>query len=311
MVAHLLPPQVHVFVATGCPANNVLLRSPADTCWSTPATSPRALTLALLASSRAGGRTVAQVVNTHCTGPHGRQRAIARATAAVSRCPQAKCPRSRPGTAGRCSSTTPTDRRALRSGRALRPGERYVWGDLGGTRSPPPTRHGRAVLLQRGAPRPDLGRRPVGARLRLRDAAGGRRRGAAATRATLEGLAKLDVQVVIPGTASPLPTSRRRWGAPSRFEPSRPTRCPSPGTRSSEPHVHPARPRSLPSPDACYVERIGIYASSIARFFRAGPRGACRILIANSSARRGATDGGTLLRWRRRPDKCEMPPGRE
>ena len=72
MVAHLLPPQVHVFVRDWLSANHVLLKSPAghvlvDTGYVRHAP----LTLALLASPRGlGAEPLAQVVNTHCHSDH-------------------------------------------------------------------------------------------------------------------------------------------------------------------------------------------------------------------------------------------------
>jgi len=115
------------------------------------------------------------------------------------------------------------DRRAPSSGRGARPGERYVWGDLAWTRSPPPdhdwarcasTNEEHRVLISGDA--------NVGARFGFVMPPGSTPRPLPATAPTLEGLAKLDVQVVIPGHAS-LCRLRARWGAPRRARPSRPT----------------------------------------------------------------------------------------
>ena len=143
MVAHLLPPQVHVFVRDWLSANHVLLKSPAGhVLVDTGYVRHVPLTLALLASPRGlGAEPLAQVVNTHCHSDHmGGNAAVARAYGCGIAVPEGEVRRDRglgrPGVAPRLRRP---GCRALRSGRgASRPASATSGATSRGTRSPRP-----------------------------------------------------------------------------------------------------------------------------------------------------------------------------
>jgi glyoxylase-like metal-dependent hydrolase (beta-lactamase superfamily II) len=208
MVAHLLPPQVHVFVRDWLSANNVLLRSRdghvlVDTGYLRHAP----LTLALLASPRGlDGEPLAKIVNTHCHSDHvGGNAAVARAYGCTIAVPIGEAP-----------LVDAWDQKALlydyadqrvdrfAVSEALRAGATSVWGDL----------EWRALA----APGHDMGalvfHNPEHRLLISGDALWENGFGFVmpremdpaalpATRATLEMLSDLDIRVVIPGHGEP------------------------------------------------------------------------------------------------------------
>ena len=176
-----LPPQMHVFVRDWLSANHIVLRSRdggvvIDSGYGKHAP----LTLALVAS-RMGldGEPLAKLVNTHCHSDHmGGNAALHRAYG---------CPIAVP--AGEAPLVDAWDERALlldyadqRAERfavdeVLRPGSTHVWGDLEWRLLAAPGHDMGALVFFNDEHRdPDLRRRAVGERLRIRDAAGPRSR---------------------------------------------------------------------------------------------------------------------------------------
>ncbi len=180
-----LPPQMHVFVRDWLSANHVVLASrDGGVVIDSGYRKHAPLTLALVAS-RMGldGAPLAKLVNTHCHSDHmGGNAALAA---------RLRLPDRRPGRRSAARSTAWDERTLLldyadqRAERfdvdeVLQPGcdARLGRSRMARARGTGP-RHGRARVLQRRAPHPDLRRRAVAERLRLRDAAGDRSHGAA------------------------------------------------------------------------------------------------------------------------------------
>jgi len=304
MVAHLLPPQVHVFVRDWLSANNVLLRSPAGhVLVDTGYVRHVPLTLALLASPRGlGPEPLAQVVNTHCHSDHmGGNAAIARAYGCGIAVPEGEVPAIEAWD-GRALLLDYADQAAERfvPAAALRPGERYVWGDLAWHAIAAPGHdmgalcfyneehrvlisgdalweHGFAFVMP---PAVDAAALP-------------------ATRATLESLAKLDVRVVIPGHGEPFAGFEAALGrALARVEAfeADPMRLARHALKVILTFTLLDR-RSLPLVELpAYVERVGIYREFNARFFRLPPADLAEFLIVELE-RAGAVRrvGGSLL----------------
>ena len=136
-------------------------------------------------------------------------------------------------------------------------------------------RHGRARVLQRRAPHPDLGRRAVGERLRLRDAAGDRPAALPATRATLEMIAGLDARCVIPGHGEPFAdvgaALERAFRRTAAFE-ADPLRMARHALKVAA-RLFAARPGADAARGAARrtSTRVGIYRDFNARFFRLPP----------------------------------------
>jgi len=304
MVAHLLPPQVHVFVRDWLSANNVLLRSPAGhVLVDTGYVRHVPLTLALLASPRGlGPEPLAQVVNTHCHSDHmGGNAAIARAYGCGIAVPEGEVPAIEAWD-GRALLLDYADQAAERfvPAAALRPGERYVWGDLAWHAIAAPGHDMGAlcfyneehrVLISGDAlwehgfgfvmpPAVDAAALP-------------------ATRATLESLAKLDVRVVIPGHGEPFAGFEAALGrALARVEAfeADPMRLARHALKVILTFTLLDR-RSLPLVELpAYVERVGIYREFNARFFRLPPADLAEFLIVELE-RAGAVRrvGGSLL----------------
>jgi glyoxylase-like metal-dependent hydrolase (beta-lactamase superfamily II) len=304
MVAHLLPPQLHVFVRDWLSANNVLLKSRAghvlvDTGYVRHAP----LTLALLATPRGlGSEPLAQVVNTHCHSDHmGGNAAVARAHGCGVAIPE-----------GEVSAIEAWDEKALLLDYAdqtaerfvptavLSAGETYVWGDLGWEVIAAPghdmgavcfynEEHGVLIsgdaLWEHGfgfVMPPDVDPRAL-----------------PATRATLERLSRLDIRVVIPGHGEPfagveaaLERALRRVEA---FE-ADPARIARHALKVILTFTLLDR-RALPIADMPrYVERVGIYREFNARFFRLPPPDLAEFLMTELE-RAGAVrrEGGLLL----------------
>ena len=167
------------------------------------------LTLALLDSAARARRRAAGQARQHALPlrPHRRQRGgRAQVRLPDRRARRARRRRSRRGTSGRCCSTTRTSApTASPPTRSFRPARRTSGATSSGSAlAAPGPRHGRAGVLQPRAPDPDLRRRAVGARLRLRDAARDRPgRAAGDARDARHASPALDVRVVIPGHGEP------------------------------------------------------------------------------------------------------------
>ena len=288
MVAHLLPPQVHVFVRDWLSANNVLLKSPAghvlvDTGYVRHAP----LTLALLATARGlGAEPLAQVVNTHCHSDHmGGNAAVARAYGCGIAVPE-----------GEIAAIEAWDEKSLLleyadqdaerftpSG-ALRAGATYAWGDLEWEAIAAPGHDMGALCFHNAEHRilisgDALWEHGFGFVMPPAvDAAA-----LPATRATLERLAELDVRVVIPGHGEPfgdfdaaLDRAMRRVEA---FE-ADPSRLARHALKVILTFTLLDR-RALPLADLPdYVERVGIYREFNARFFRMPPAELAEFLVA-------------------------------
>ena len=288
MVAHLLPPQLHVFVRDWLSANNVLLKSPAghvliDTGYVRHAP----LTLALLSTSRGlGAEPLAQVVNTHCHSDHmGGNAALSRAYRCGVAVPEGEVAAIEAWD-GKALLLDYADQDAERfsPSAALRAGATYVWGDLEWEAIAAPghdmgalcfynAEHGILIsgdaLWEHGfgfvmPPEVDPAALP-------------------ATRATLERLAELDVRVVIPGHGEPfadfdaaLARAMRRVEA---FE-ADPLRLARHAVKVILTFTLLDR-RALPLAGmADYVERVGVYREFNARFFRMPPADFADFLIA-------------------------------
>jgi glyoxylase-like metal-dependent hydrolase (beta-lactamase superfamily II) len=212
MVAHLLPPQVHVFVRDWLSANHVLLKSPAGhVLVDTGYVRHVPLTLALLATPRGlGPEPLAQIVNTHCHSDHmGGNAAVARAYGCGVAVPEGEVPAIEAWD-GRALLLDYADQAAARfvPAAALRPGERHVWGDLAWDAIPAPGHDMGALCFYNEEHRilisgDALWRDGFGVifseLLGHPDDAGGLK----ATRQTLDRLARLPIDVVIPGHGAP------------------------------------------------------------------------------------------------------------
>ena len=280
MVAHLFPPQLHVFVRDWLSANNIVLKSRdghvlIDSGYGRHVP----LTLALLATPRGlGSEPLAWLVNTHCHSDHvGGNAAIAN---------QYGCPIAIPQ--GEAAAVECWDTRALLLDYAdqtverftfssvLVPGSSHVWGDLEWQALAAPghdmgalvffnAEHGILIsgdaLWHRGfglvmPPEVDPDAFP-------------------ATRRTLEMLAALDLRVVIPGHGEPftdvaaaLDRAFRRLAA---FE-ADPLRAARHALKALLSFTLLDR-RRLPLADmADYVDRVGVYRDFNALFFKLPPQ---------------------------------------
>jgi len=273
------PPGVRVVVRDWLSANHVLLVGADDAVLvDTGYASRSPMTLALLGTSHAlGTRTLTGIVNTHCHSDHmGGNAAVARAYG---------CPIAIP--AGEVPLVEAWDEKALLLAycdqaaerfvpyRALHAGERYRWGDLDWDAIAAPG-HDRGALCFYNA------RHRV---LISGDALWANGFGFVmppdidadalpATRATLEALAKLDVDVVVPGHGEPfddfgaaLTRAFRRLEA---FE-ADPSRLARHAVKVVFAFALLDRGSMRLDELAGYVERIGIYREFNARFFRLPP----------------------------------------
>lgn len=208
MIAHLLPPQVQVFVRDWLSANNVLLRSrDGHVLIDTGYVRHVPLTLSLIASRRGLDREpLARIVNTHCHSDHmGGNAAVARAYDCPITVPVGEAPFVEAWD-GKALLLDYADQNAERFpvSEALPAGTQRVWGDL----------EWRALA----APGHDMGAlvfyNPEHRILISGDAlwengfgfvmpAQMDPRALPATRSTLETLAGLDISVVIPGHGEP------------------------------------------------------------------------------------------------------------
>ncbi len=208
MTAHLLPPQVHVFVRDWLSANNVLLRSrDGHVLVDTGYVRHAPLTLALLRSPRGlGDEPLAWIVNTHGHSDHvGGNAAVQRAYG---------CPIAFP--APEADAIERWDERALLYAyadqsverfavdRRLMPGSTHVWGDLEWHALAAPGHDMGALVFWNPEHRilisgDALWENGFGILMpRVIDPAA-----LPATRATLDMLAALDARVVIPGHGAP------------------------------------------------------------------------------------------------------------
>lgn len=304
MVAHLLPPQVHVFVRDWLSANHVLLKSRAGhVLVDTGYVRHVPLTLALLASPRGlGAEPLAQVVNTHCHSDHmGGNAAVARTYGCGIAVPAGEVPAIEAWD-GRALLLDYADQAAERfvPAAALRPGERYVWGDLAWDAIAAPGHDMGALCFYNEEHRilisgDALWEHGFGFVMPPEiDAAA-----LPATRATLEDLAKLDVRVVIPGHGEPFTAYDAAMGrALARVEAfeADPMRLARHALKVILTFTLLDR-RSLPLAGMpAYVERVGIYREFNARFFRLPPAELAEFLIVELE-RAGAVrrEGGSLL----------------
>jgi glyoxylase-like metal-dependent hydrolase (beta-lactamase superfamily II) len=295
MVAHLLPPQLHVFVRDWLSANNVLLKGrDGAVLIDTGYVRHAPLTLALLATTRGlSGQPLAKIVNTHCHSDHmGGNGALVRAYG---------CPVAVPE--GEAASIAAWDDRSLlleycdqnadrfAVGEVLRAGSTHVWGDLEWDAIAAPGHDMGALcfynadyrvlvsgdaLWEQGfgfvmPPQIDPQALP-------------------ATRATLEALSVLDVRVVIPGHGEPFTgydaAIERAFRRLEAFEED-PMRLARHALKVVLTFALLDR-RSLPLADLpSYVERVGIYREFNARFFRLPPAELAEFLV-NELKRAGA-----------------------
>jgi glyoxylase-like metal-dependent hydrolase (beta-lactamase superfamily II) len=304
MVAHLLPPQLHVFVRDWLSANNVLLKSPAghvlvDTGYVRHAP----LTLALLATPRGlGPEPLAQIVNTHCHSDHmGGNATVARAYGCGVAVPEGEVAAIEAWD-GKALLLDYADQDAERftPAVALRAGERHVWGDLAWDAIAAPGHDMGALCFYNAEHRilisgDALWEHGFGFVMPPEvDAAA-----LPATRATLERLAKLDVRVVIPGHGEPFAGFDAALGrALARVEAfeAEPMRLARHALKVILTFTLLDR-RALPLAEMpAYVERVGIYREFNARFFRLPPAELAEFLIAELE-RAGAVrrEGGSLL----------------
>lgn len=304
MVAHLFPPQLHVFVRDWLSANNVLLKGRdgavlIDTGYARHAP----LTLALLGTPRGlAGQPLAKIVNTHCHSDHmGGNAAVARAHGCPIAVPEGEAPLiaawdEKSLLLEYCDQTA--DRFDVAE--SLRAGSTYIWGDLEWD-AIAATGHDMGALCfynadyrilvsgdalwERGfgfvmPPEVDPEALP-------------------ATRATLEALAVLDVRVVIPGHGEPFTgfnaAIERAFRRLEAFEED-PMRLARHAVKVVLTFALLDR-RSLPVAELpAYVERVGIHREFNARFFRLPPADFAEFLV-EELARAGAVriEDGRLL----------------
>jgi glyoxylase-like metal-dependent hydrolase (beta-lactamase superfamily II) len=203
-----LPPQVCVFVRDWLSSNNILLKSRhghvlIDSGYTTHAP----LTLALLASERGLGEApLALLANTHCHSDHvGGNAAIARSYGCPIAVPEGEAPAVSRWD-GKALLHDYCDHRVDRFGvdRELAPGSRHVWGDLEWQALAAPGHDMGALVFYNAEHRilisgDALWENGFGFVMPPEvDAAA-----LPATRATIEMLAALDVEVVIPGHGEP------------------------------------------------------------------------------------------------------------
>jgi glyoxylase-like metal-dependent hydrolase (beta-lactamase superfamily II) len=278
---------VHVFVRDWLSANHVLLKSPAGhVLVDTGYVRHVPLTLALLASPRGlASEPLAQVVNTHCHSDHmGGNATIARAYGCGIAVPEGEVAAIEAWD-GKALLLDYADQAAERfvPAAALRPGERYVWGDLAWDALAAPGHDMGALCFYNDEHRilisgDALWEHGFGFVMPPEvDAAA-----LPATRATIESLAQLDVRVVIPGHGEPfagfeaaLDRAMRRVEA---FE-ADPMRLARHALKVILTFTLLDR-RSLPlAAMPAYVERVGIYREFNARFFRLPPAELAEFLI--------------------------------
>lgn len=287
MTAHLLPPQLHVFVRDWLSSNNILLKSRdghvlIDSGYSRHAP----LTLALLRSPRGlGPEPLATLVNTHCHSDHmGGNAAVAGAYGCPIAIPEGEAPLI-------AAWDTKTllldyaDQRADRfsAGSLLRAGDTQIWGDL------------EWQLL--AAPGHDMGAlifyNPEYRLLISGDALWERGFGFVmppaidpaalpATRATLDLIAGLDVRVLIPGHGEPftdvaqaLERAYVRLAASERD----PDRLAWHALKVILAFVLLDRQRLALDAMPAYVERVGIFRDFNRRFMKLAPEELASLLI--------------------------------
>jgi glyoxylase-like metal-dependent hydrolase (beta-lactamase superfamily II) len=283
----VLPPQVHVFVRDWLSANNVLLKSrDGHVLIDSGYVTHTPLTLALLASTRGlDGEPLARLVNTHCHSDHfGGNAAVQRAY---------HCPIALP--AGEVPVVEAWDTKALlldyadqqaerfRVDESLQPGTTHVWGDLEWQVLAAPGHAMRAVVFFN----PEHGILISGDALWANGygfvmPAAFDPEALPATRATLDMLAALPIQVVIPGhgevftdVAAALERAYRRTAA---FEADQ-ERVARYALKALLAFTLLHRQR-LPLADVSdHVERVGIFRDFNARCLHMPPAALARMLV--------------------------------
>lgn len=305
MSALPFPPQLHVFVRDWLSANHVLLKSARDghVIVDTGYVRHVPLTAALLASPRGlGPEPLALIVNTHCHSDHiGGNAALQRLYGCRIAVP-----------AGEAAHLDAWDGRALwldyadqtaerfAYDEALRPGERHVWGDLGWDAIAAPG-HAMGALCYYNAEHrllisgDALWEHGFGMVMPQEIAPGA----LAATRATLDALAALNVRTVIPGHGEPFrevaAALDRAYRRVEAFEED-PARLARHALKVMLTFTLLDR-RFLPLHALpAYVERVGIYREFNARYFRMPPAELAEFLVAELT-RAGAVriEDDTLL----------------
>jgi glyoxylase-like metal-dependent hydrolase (beta-lactamase superfamily II) len=272
----MLPPQVHVFVRDWLSANHIMLKSE-DGCVVVDSGYGKhvPLTLALIAS-RMGldGRPLRKLVNTHCHSDHmGGNAAVHRAYG---------CPIAVP--AGEAPLVNAWDERTLLIGYAdqraerfdvdeiLRPGDKYVWGDLEWHALAAPGHDMGALVFFNDQHRilisgDALWENGYGIVMppEIDPAA------LPATRATLEMIAELDVRCVIPGHGEPFTDAgaslERAFRRTAAFEADS-QRMARHALKVLLVFALLDRERMPLATMPAYIERVGIFRDFNARFFR-------------------------------------------
>ncbi|HET9047312.1 MAG TPA: MBL fold metallo-hydrolase [Casimicrobiaceae bacterium] len=203
-----LPPQLHVFVRDWLSSNNVLLKSAAGNVLIDTGHGRHApLMLALLASRQGlDGAGLARIVNTHCHNDHmGGNAAVARAYGCAIAVPEGEAPLvERWDTKALWIEAAGGYAERFRADETIAPGSAHVWGDLEWRALAAPG-HDMGALVFYNAPHrilisgDALWENGFGIVMpRAIDPAA-----LPAARATLESIAALDIDVVIPGHGEP------------------------------------------------------------------------------------------------------------
>ncbi|MEO8306059.1 MAG: MBL fold metallo-hydrolase [Betaproteobacteria bacterium] len=287
VAADRFPPQLHVFVRDWLSANNILLKSrEGHVLIDSGYTRHAPLTLALLASPRGLGEApLALLVNTHCHADHvGGNAAIVKRYACPVAVPAAEAPLVERWD-GKALLYDYCDQRIDRFSvdRGLVPDTSYVWGDLEWQALAAPGHDMGALVYYNAAngilisgdalwehgfgfvmpPEVDPAALP-------------------ATRATLDLLAHLDIQVVIPGHGEPFTGIEaaldRAWTRLNAFEADS-LRVARHALKVNLMFSLLDRQRMAVADMPEYMERVGIYREFNALFFRMRPADLAALLI--------------------------------
>jgi glyoxylase-like metal-dependent hydrolase (beta-lactamase superfamily II) len=303
-VKPLLPPQIRVFVRDWLSSNNILLKSAAghvliDTGYVRHAP----LTLALLASRQGlDGDMLAQVINTHCHSDHmGGNAAVARAYGCPIAVPEGEAPLiERWDTKGLWLDYAGQTAERFSASDAIAPGSTHVWGDLEWRALAAPGHDMSAIVFHNAKHRILISGDALwenGYGLIMPPAVDPA--ALPATRATLEMLAALDVDVVIPGHGEPFTDAAgaldRAFSRTAAFEADE-LRVARHALKVLLTFTLLDRQRIPLSELAAFVERVPIFRDFNARYFNVAPDVLAERLVGElERANAARREGGALV----------------